>query len=216
MSIAVWLSFCAACVVFSIAPGAGAISTMSQSLAHGVRRAGFNILGLQLALLTHIAIVALGLGAVIASSVWAFGILKYLGAAYLVYLGLAKWWTASPSAAGSPEAIAVGSDASKTPAVSSAKLVFSGFLVNLSNPKSIVFLVAFFPQFLHPDQPLLPQYLVLAATLIAIDCLVMSSYALLAGKAKQLVATPARVQLQNKIFGTLFIATGLTLARAEH
>ncbi|WP_243544432.1 homoserine/homoserine lactone efflux protein [Pseudodesulfovibrio tunisiensis] len=205
MTFATWSTFVAACIVFSLAPGAGSVSTMSCSLSHGFRRTLFNTLGLQISLSIHIMLVAAGLGALVASSAWAFAALKYVGAAYLAWIGIQKWREAS--------AIDLAHD--QCTRISGLALVRNGMLVNISNPKSIIFLAAFLPQFVNPALPQIPQYALLGATTLIIDALVMVGFSLLARSARAWFATPGRVRTQNRVFGTLFVGAGLALASAQ-
>jgi homoserine/homoserine lactone efflux protein len=205
MSLTVWFTFVAACFVFSLSPGAGAVSTMSTSLAHGPRRALANILGLQAALALHIFIVAAGLGMLLSSSVWAFTALKFAGALYLVWLGVQKWREASTLAVPGAGRAAAGV----------WELVRTGFLVNLSNPKSIVFLAAFLPQFVRHDAPQAHQYLILGLTVLAMDWLVMIGYAMLAASVRGVLSTPVAMRRGNRLFGSLFVGAGLALATAK-
>jgi homoserine/homoserine lactone efflux protein len=204
MTLTVWLAFVAACFVFSLSPGAGAVSTMSTSLAQGPRRALANILGLQIALTTHIVVVAAGLGMLLSSSAWAFTALKLVGALYLVWLGVQKWREA-------PTLAVAGSKAGG----GIWKLIRTGVLVNLTNPKSIIFLAAFLPQFVQPGSPQAPQYLILGLTVLAMDWLVMIGYALLAASLRSVMATPVAMRRGNRVFGSLFIGAGLALASAK-
>lgn len=204
MTLTAWLAFVAACFVFSLSPGAGAVSTMSASLAQGPKRALANILGLQIALAAHIVVVAAGLGMLLSSSVWAFTILKLLGAIYLVWLGVQKWRESPTLAvAGSMTEGGLG------------KLVRTGILVNLTNPKSIIFLAAFLPQFVQPGSPQTTQYAILGLTVLAMDWLVMIGYALLAASLRAVMATPVALRRGNRLFGSLFIGAGLALASAK-
>ena len=91
MTLAVWLGFLAASILIAVTPGPGAVISMSTGMRHGYWSALMAILGLQAAILVHLAIVALGLGAVLAASESAFFLIKILGAAYLVWLGIQKW-----------------------------------------------------------------------------------------------------------------------------
>lgn len=204
MTLTVWLAFVAACFVFSLSPGAGAVSTMSTSLAQGPRRALANILGLQIALTTHIVVVAAGLGMLLSSSAWAFTALKLVGALYLVWLGVQKWREA-------PTLAVAGAKAGG----GIWKLIRTGVLVNLTNPKSIIFLAAFLPQFVQPGSPQAPQYLILGLTVLAMDWLVMIGYALLAASLRSVMATPVAMRRGNRVFGSLFIGAGLALASAK-
>jgi len=205
MPLSVWLTFVAACFVFSLSPGAGAVSTMSTSLTQGPRRALANILGLQIALALHIAVVAAGLGMLLSSSAWAFTALKLAGALYLVWLGVQKWREA-------PVLAVAGSSAAGT---SLWRLVRTGMLVNLTNPKSIVFLAAFLPQFVQHGAPQAQQYLILGLTVLAMDWLVMIGYALLAASVRGALSTPVALRRGNRLFGSLFIGAGLALATAK-
>lgn len=204
MTWAVWLAFVAACFVFSLSPGAGAVSTMSTSLAQGPRRAMANILGLQIALAVHIVVVAAGLGMLLSSSVWAFTALKLIGALYLVWLGVQKWREAPTLAVAG-----VGIEGGLW------RLVRTGMLVNLTNPKSIIFLAAFLPQFVQAGSPQASQYAILGLTVLAMDWLVMIGYALLAASLRTVMATPVAMRRGNRLFGSLFIGAGLALASAK-
>ena len=205
-----WISFFVACWIISLSPGAGAIASMSSGLNYGFRRGYWNAIGLQLALALQIGIVATGLGAVLATSELAFSVIKWFGVAYLVYLGW-KQWVAPPAAM----AVESGDAAHGRP----WPLVMRGFVVNASNPKAIVFILAVLPQFLDPARPLLAQYLILAATMIVVDLIVMAGYTGLAARVLRLLRAPHQQRLLNRTFGGLFAAAALLLAtvrRAGH
>ena len=190
--------------MISLTPGAGAINTMSNALVSGFRRSFWGILGQQLALVIHVVIVAAGVGILVSSSPFLFAMIRYVGAAYLVYLGVMKLLAkAEKNDGGGP-----------APAVESGFSMFRrGLWVNLLNPKAIVFFLAFMPQFIRPHDPLLPQYVILTATVVVIDIIVM--WFIFAAGAKQLkhLTTSERGQLLlNRIFGILFIGVGILLA----
>lgn len=206
MDVSVWLAFVAACIIFSIAPGAGTIASISNSLNGGLKMANKGVIGLQLALFVHLLIVSVGLGALLASSAFAFTVIKYLGAAYLLYLGISKFLS---------KTLVDLSDCSAAPRISTRKLIRQGFLVNMMNPKSIIFLAAFLPQFINYQQPMALQYLILGATVLSIDTLVMLGYALMANLAKPYLSTPRIMAILNRVFGSLFISMGAMLARVE-
>ena len=204
MSLETWLAFFVASWLISLSPGAGAISCMAAGMRYGYARAYWNILGLQLGLLFVLAIVALGLGAIIAASTTLFTAIKWLGAAYLVYLGVQQWRApASPVSSDDP-----GDDSHGSP----KRLALRGFLVNATNPKSIVFMLAVLPQFIDPHAPQLPQYLICAGTLFFTDLVVMSGYTGLAAKVLKLLREPHHVRWVNRSFGGLFVAAGAVLA----
>ena len=203
MTLAVWLGFLAASILIAVTPGPGAVISMSTGMRHGYWSALMAILGLQAAILVHLAIVALGLGAVLAASESAFFLIKIFGAAYLVWLGIQKW-----------RAPAIPIDAN-VPTVRSKGLFLQGVLVNLTNPKAIVFIAALVPQFVDPAQPQLQQYLLIAATLCATDLAVMSGYALAAVHLGRWLHDPAAIRGQNRFFGGLFISAGALLAASS-
>jgi len=200
MSLAVWLGFLLASILIAVTPGPGAVLSMSIGMRRGWRSAFVAILGLQTALLVHVLIVAIGFGALLAASELAFGALKFAGAAYLVWLGIQKWRA--------PADVVEERDAP----LSQRSLFLQGLLVNLTNPKAIIFVGALLPQFVTPSAPLAPQYLLIAATLCLTDTLVMSSYALAARRLGAWMHDPQLLGLQNKVFGGLFVTAGSALA----
>lgn len=202
MSYQLWLGFMVACWIISVSPGAGAIASMSSGLNYGFRRGYWNALGLQLALLVQIGIVAAGAGVLFATSPWAFLAIKWFGVGYLLYLAYLQWRAPVQSIQIQQE----------QPTKSTAKLVLSGFLVNMSNPKAIVFLLAVLPQFLDLSRPQLPQYLIMALTMITIDLMVMAGYTGLAAKVLRLLRSPRQQKIMNRSFATLFAGAALLLS----
>lgn len=200
MTLSVWLGFLLAAIVIAVTPGPGAVLSMSTGLRYGYWAALTAILGLQAALLAQLLVVALGLGALLAASETAFSAIKLLGAAYLVWLGIQKW--RSP---------AVPVDAS-LPAIHRKGLFLQGLLVNLTNPKAIIFIGALVPQFVDPAMPQASQYGVIAATLCLTDMLVMSGYALMAAHLGRWLHDPRSILVQNRFFGGLFVFAGALLA----
>ena len=203
MDLQTWLAFFVACWVISLSPGAGAIASMSCGLQYGFWRGYWNAIGLQLALLMQIAVVAAGLGAVLATSELAFSLIKWFGVAYLLYLGWRQWVAA-------PGQIAAGEG--ERPLGRPLTLVLRGFLVNASNPKAIIFILAVLPQFLDPKAPLLLQYLLMAATMVVVDLLVMAGYTGLAARVLRALRSPRQQRLLNRTFGGLFVAAAALLA----
>lgn len=204
MSWQIWSAFFGASWVISLSPGAGAIASMSTGVKHGFLRGYWNILGLQLALLLQIAIVAAGVGALLAGSTTAFLIVKWFGVAYLAYLGVRQWRSA-------PTPVDTESGTDRTTA---AGLVLRAFLVNSSNPKAIVFMLAVLPQFLNPTAPLLPQYATMAATMVVVDTVVMTGYTGLAARVLRLLRSPRQMHLTSRVFAALFFTAAAALATA--
>ncbi|HZU92090.1 MAG TPA: LysE family transporter [Microbacterium sp.] len=207
MSSALWGTLLAACIVISFTPGAGAINTMSNALSQGWRRSIWGIIGQQLALIVHVVIVAAGVGLIVSQSELLFNIIKYAGAAYLVYLGI-RLILARP---------ALGSTADDpvmdAPREGRWSMVRRGLWVNLLNPKAIVFFLAFIPQFVRLDEPPLPQYLTIIATTIVVDIVVMWGFFAAAARPFRRLTRSARGQrVLNTVFGCLFIVVAALLA----
>lgn len=204
VTLSVWISLFFACLVISLTPGAGAINTMSNSLAEGWRRAIWGVIGQQLALIVHIAIVAAGVGLLVSRSPVIFNSIRYVGAAYLVYLGL-RLILVKTDAKPSEEALAPRNE-------SAWSMIRRGFWVNLLNPKAIVFFLAFMPQFIRIDQAQLPQYAIFAATTVGVDVIVMwGVFAAAARPFRRLTRTPRGRRTLNTVFGVLFIAVAAML-----
>ncbi|GHD02676.1 LysE family transporter [Zhihengliuella salsuginis] len=204
MTFSVWLSLLGACILISFTPGAGAINTMTNAINSGFRRSFWGILGQQAALLLHVIVVAAGVGLLVASSPIAFNVVRYGGAAYLVYLGV-RLLLAKPDADTAPV-----DQRGREPFLSMFR---RGLLVNLLNPKAIIFFLAFTPQFIRPDSPVLPQYMVFIGTVMAVDVLVMWFFFAAAAKSFRRFTRGARGQrIMNLTFGTLFIFVAVLLA----
>lgn len=200
MSYQVWFAYMLACWVISISPGAGAIASMSSGLNYGFRRGYWNAIGLQLALLVQIVIVSAGVGVLFATTPLAFFVVKWFGVLYLLYLAYIQWTTKTQS-------IDIPTE---QPTKSIPKLILYGFIVNISNPKAIVFLLAVLPQFLDLSKPQWIQYVIMAATMITIDLIVMAGYTGLAAKVLRLLKSPKQQKYMNRTFAVLFsCAAGL-------
>lgn len=203
MDLQIWTTFFVVNLVASLTPGPGAVAAMHAGLAHGRAGAWRLVVGLQLALLLQLALVAMGAGALLASSPAAFHFLRWGGAAYLVWLGLGQIWLAWRQQTLSPgnhgEGWAYG------------ELLWRGLLVNLSNPKAILFMTALVPQFIEMGRPLAGQYLLIALTMCGTDALVMGAYGLLAARLRPWLESPALARGRNYLFGALFVLFGLVL-----
>ena len=199
----VWLTFVGAAIAIAVSPGAGAIQSMATGLTHGVRRGYWSILGLEVGLMLQLTLVAIGLGAVVANSIIAFNIIKWAGVAYLIYLAVRQWRTATIDLR---EQIGNAMDGGRL------ALVVRGFLVNATNPKGLVFFLAVLPQFVVPTTPLVPQYLAIGATMVAVDLVVMGLYTALAARLLNCMHTPRRQTAVNRVFSGLFAAAAVVLS----
>lgn len=203
MVLSVWLAFFAASWAISISPGAGAVAAMSAGLNHGFRRSFFTIMGLILGIWTQVIVVGAGLGALVAASSTAFSVVKWLGVAYLIWLGISQWRApARPLVAQADGAVLV----------SRRSMVLRAWMINAVNPKGTVFLLAVVPQFMMLSQPLLPQYLIIAATLGFTDLVVMTGYSALAARVLGALKSPTHIRALNRTFGSFFVMAGTLLA----
>jgi homoserine/homoserine lactone efflux protein len=219
VTLSLWLSLLGASALISFTPGAGAINTMTNSLNAGFRRSIWGIFGQQAALVAHVVIVAAGVGLLVSGSPLAFTAIRYAGAAYLVFLGV-RLFLDKPRAGAAHQEAAVQAPGRGEPGwresawrESGWSMFRRGLWVNLLNPKAIVFFLAFTPQFVRPGEPLLPQYTVLIATVVAVDILVMWFFFAAAAKSVRRFTRGTRGQLVlNRTFGTLFILVAALLA----
>ena len=205
MELQTWIPFFFASIAISLSPGPGAFAAMSVGLNHGFARGKMIAPGLLLGVWTQTAVVGAGLGALLATSALAFAVVKWVGVAYLVYLGVQQW-----RAPALPVALAAGAAGATPP--SWRALLLRGWGVNALNPKGTVFLLAVLPQFIAADAPLLPQYLVIAATFGVVECVVMAGYVALAARLLGALRSPRQVRWLNRGFGSLFVAAGAALA----
>ena len=160
--------FAGASIALLLFPGPSVIYIVTRSIEQG-RRAGLvSMLGVEAGGLVHVAAAALGISAIVASSATAFSVVKYAGAAYLIYLGVQRWRSGQESGA-RPEPQA------------HSELFRQGLVVNVLNPKTAIFFLAFLPQFVDPSMTVWPQVLVLGAEFIAIAVISDGAYALVAG-----------------------------------
>lgn len=202
MSPAVWIAFLAACLAISISPGPGAFASMAAGMRNGFLRGYWVVIGLQIGLAAVLAVVAAGVGTLVTSSPTAFELLRWFGVGYLAWLGIMQW-----RAEGGILRPGSGGQRQQRRA-----LLLRGFLVDLSNPKALLFLLAIVPQFIDPARPLIIQYLILGATMITVDMIVMAFYTLLAARVLQWLQSPLHRLLANRGFGLLFIFAAVSLA----
>ncbi len=203
MEFSTWLTFFAASWAISISPGPGAIASMSAGLNHGFKYGYVTVIGLVLGIWSQLLIVGVGLGALVAASGTAFTVVKWLGVAYLVWLGIQQW------RAPVRPMVALADSAE---AVTQRQLILRAWMINVVNPKGTVFLLAVVPQFINLSQPLLPQYLVIGGTLAFTDMVVMAGYTALAAKVLGALKEPSHIRAMNRTFGSLFVLAGSLLA----
>ncbi len=209
MSLQHWLLYLSVVLAVIVTPGPSAALCLTHGARHGVWRATATVLGGMVASLTLMTLSALGLGAAIAASTTLFLAIKFAGAAYLVWLGMAMW------RAPADPAPARDTPVPATPQASWARLWRQGLLVGIGNPKDLLFFGALFPQFLDPARPMAPQFALLAATWLAVDGLAMTSYAALGTRIGPALRRSGAGRLFNRLTGGAFIAAGGALAVAN-
>lgn len=202
MTMEVYFAFVLATVVVLVIPGPTIMLVVSCSLTQGRRAALPLALGVGLGDMVAMAASMAGLGALMATSAELFTVLKWIGALYLIYLGV-KTWRARPDLGGSMANMRV--DSAKTH-------VFRAFAVTATNPKSIAFFCAFMPQFISPAAPWLPQVLTLGITFVVLAVVNAALYALLAARASTAVANPTAMKFVNRAGGSALIGAGLLTA----
>lgn len=197
--------FLLAALVLLITPGPAVMYIVARSMAQGKRAGLASVLGVQLASLSHVTAATLGLSALLATSALAFSVVKYLGAAYLISLGVRTLLAREDdhrAADPAPRRL--------------SQLLAQGFLVNLLNPKTTLFFFAFLPQFVDPARGAVAgQILLLGALFVVLAFCTDGSYALLASRAGQWLKRRARFgRVQRYITGSVYIGLGMTAAFA--
>jgi homoserine/homoserine lactone efflux protein len=212
MSLHHWLLYVSVVLAVIVTPGPSAALCLTHGATQGVWRATATVLGGMVASLTLMTLSALGLGAAIAASTTLFLAIKFAGAAYLIWLGIAMWRAPAPDA-GADVQPAAGQPAAYRGTV--ARLWRQGFLVGIGNPKDLLFFGALFPQFLDTTRPMAPQFALLAATWLVVDGLAMTGYAALGTRIGPALRRSGAGRLFNRLTGGAFIAAGGALAVAN-
>ena len=202
MSFETWFAFALASAVVVAIPGPTVLLVVSYALGHGRRPALAIVAGVGLGDFTAMTASILGIGALLATSAALFTALKWVGAAYLVYLGVKLWRAPVAADAGTVAA----------PAADTRRIFFHAYAVTALNPKSIVFFVAFLPQFLDPAGPVALQLVAFEATFLTLAVLNAAAYGLMASMARGVIRRPAVQKTVNRVGGSLMIGAGLLAA----
>ncbi|BCH54458.1 LysE family translocator [Agrobacterium vitis] len=205
MTFQIWLAFVATAAVVLAIPGPTIVLVISYALGHGRSVAKATVAGVALGDFTAMTASMLGLGALLATSAMIFTLLKYIGAAYLIYLGI-KLWRAPVMV--SQEV----SDENPTTAEQPLKIFLHTYVVTALNPKSILFFVAFLPQFLNTAEPLALQMVIFEATFLVLATLNAATYAIMASMARKSIRKPNVQRWVNRTGGSLMIGAGLVAA----
>ena len=197
-----YLAFVLATTVLMLIPGPNVALIVANSVAYGTRFGLLTVLGTSAAMVPQLILTAIGMTAMLAWLSQMFEWLRWIGVAYLVFLGVRQW-------------LAEPVDLTRTrPQPKSVRAIFGrGFLISLTNPKTLLFYGAFFPQFVAPDLAPAPQIILLAVSFLGLAMLLDGGWALAAGRARGLLASRGR--LRNRVTGGLLISAGLGLALAR-
>lgn len=196
-----WTVFLVTEAVLCLTPGPAVLFVVSQGLGRGSGAALGASVGILGGNAFYFVLSATSLGALLVASYEVFSAVKWAGAAYLVWLGV-RTFRAAPTPA---TVRAAAGDAA-------ARLALRGFLVQVANPKALVFFTALLPQFIDPRGPVVLQVVILGVTSQIVELLVLSAYGTLAARATQLTARPGFFELTDRVAGTLLIAAGLRMA----
>lgn len=201
MAFETWLAFAAASIILCVIPGPTILLVVSYALGQGWRAALPVSIGVALGDFTAMTLSMLGVGALLATSATLFTALKWIGAAYLIWLGI-KLFRAGGTMAARPN----------RDMASAAKMVGHAWLVTALNPKSITFFVAFLPQFLDRHGDFWSQMLVFETTFLAIAFANALGYALVASRARTLFASDRAIRMFNRAGGTMLVGAGVATA----
>ncbi len=202
MTLEVWIGFAVASLVVLSIPGPTVMLVVSYALGRGRSTAWATVPGVSLGDFTAMTVSLLGAGAVLAASAALFTMLKLAGAAYLVWLGIQLWRAKPAAAALHGRAQSKGGRA----------MFWNAYVVTALNPKSIVFFVAFVPQFVSPGQPVLPQFIILEVTFLVLAALNVALWAVFVGEMRARFASPRVVKAINRIGGSFLIGAGALTA----
>jgi threonine/homoserine/homoserine lactone efflux protein len=194
-----WLIYAAAAAGLSLTPGPNGLLALTHGALHGVRKTLFTIAGGALGFTSVIGVSLFGIGALLAASSELLVVLKWVGGAYLVWLGIGVWRSPAMGATQGPD----------QRVITRVNVFRQGLLASITNPKGILFFVAFLPQFLSEDIPLLTQFLVMAITFVGIEIITETVIALGAAKIQPLLARFGK--RFNRVFGAMFMLIGVLL-----
>lgn len=199
----VWLLFALTETALCFTPGPAVLLVVAQGLSRGVGASVWSNLGILAGNTFYFVLSATSLGAVLVASYEVFAAIRWLGAAYLIWLGIAAFRGRSAVLSVAP--------APDTP-IRSPRMFANGFVLQVANPKALVFFTALLPQFIDPRGSLVDQVAILAVTSVLIEFGVLLAYGALAGRMTTLATRPRFATLANRLAGSMLIAAGVSTA----
>jgi threonine/homoserine/homoserine lactone efflux protein len=196
-----WLTFCAATIALLLIPGPTVLLVLSYALSKGRSVAVASAAGVAFGDFIAMTASLLGLGALVLTSATLFMILKWIGAAYLIWLGIKLIRSAPTTGLTLPAAD-----------ITTRGVFAHNAAVTALNPKSIAFFIAFVPQFVNPDLPLLPQFAILITTFVSLAAINALAYALMADRMRQVIGRPSVIAWLTRAGGATLIIMGLLTA----
>lgn len=207
MTLEVWVAFVFASVVVTLLPGPSMLLVIGHAMRKGPRNSLATVAGIVVADACLLCLALAGVGAVIYGSAVAFTVMKWVGAIYLIYLGIRQWRAASAG-----EEPSNGTESESLGRGSAGRSFAVGFATTMLNPKIIGFFVAFFPQFIVNTSSWLVQLLIMGATFLCIVSAIMAAYALLAGVVRETFRKPVVRRALDRMSGATLVGADLMTA----
>jgi homoserine/homoserine lactone efflux protein len=198
-----WFMFFVVETALCFTPGPAVLLVLSQALTRGSAQAVWSIGGIIAANTVYFVLSATGVGAILLASYDLFFAIKWIGAAYLVWLGVTAFF-------GKSKVLSIRRD--ERPPASGYRMFLNGFILQMANPKALVFFTALLPQFINPKAAIIPQVAILALTSVVVEFFVQLFYAVLAGRVTHLATQPRFAAITNRIAGTLLVGAGIGMA----
>jgi len=203
MDLSFWLLFLAVATVAIASPGPAILLAISNSLSYGMKSVVLSSLGNIAGLFILSSGAIFGLGAILKTSTTLFLVIKVVGAAYLIYLGIRQWRSKTD--------LFINGGMTQKKVKSNKNLFLEGFLIAITNPKAVLFFTALFPQFINLQNALIPQFFIMTLSFMGMSFMALTTYGLLAAKAKRWLSTSNRVKWFNRTIGSLFVLIGIGL-----
>lgn len=203
MELHVFIAFVIATMIMIALPGPSVLLTVAHSISFGWKRGIVTVAGATMGIAVQLTVAAIGLTSLLNVVAQAFEWVRWTGAIYLIYLGIKQWRSANDP---------MNLEASS---VSKKNLFFQGLVITIPNPKSLIFIAAFLPQFINTANPIGLQFVIIVPTFLLITFTVTSVWALVAGKGSKFLRSRKAIKVVSRTSGGLMVAAGIGLAAAR-